>query len=88
MSSPITPLGDRVVAIKEEAKTKTASGILLPENAKEQPIMAKIVAIGEEVKGIKVGDKIVYSEYRATELKVDNKDYLIVKLEDILGTLK
>lgn len=50
--------------------------------------MAKIVAIGEEVKGIKVGDKIVYSEYRATELKVDNKDYLIVKLEDILGTLK
>lgn len=87
MSSPIMPLGDRVVAVKEQAKTKTASGILLPENAKEQPIMAEVIAIGEKVKNIKMGDKIVYSEYRATDLKINGKDYLIIKLEDILGTI-
>ena len=88
MSSPITPLGDRVVAVKEQAKTKTASGILLPENAKEQPIMAEVIAVGDEVKNVKNGDKIVYSEYRATDLKINNKDYLIIKLEDILGIVK
>ena len=88
MSSPIMPLGDRVVAVKKEAKTKTASGIFLPENAKEQPIMAEIVAVGDEVKSLKNGDKIVYSEYRATDLKINNKDYLIIKLEDILGIVK
>lgn len=88
MSSPIMPLGDRVVAVKEQAKTKTASGILLPENAKEQPIMAEVIAVGDEVKNVKNGDKIVYSEYRATDLKINNKDYLIIKLEDILGIVK
>ena len=88
MSSPITPLGDRVVAVKEQPKTKTASGILLPENAKEQPIMAEVIAVGDEVKNVKNGDKIVYSEYRATDLKINNKDYLIIKLEDILGIVK
>ena len=88
MSSPIMPLGDRVVAVKEQAKTKTASGILLPENAKEQPIMARVMAVGDEVKNVKNGDKIVYSEYRATDLKINNKDYLIIKLEDILGIVK
>ncbi len=88
MSSPITPLGDRVVAVKEQAKTKTASGILLPENAKEQPIMAEVIAVGDEVKNVKNGDKIVYSEYRATDLKINNKDYLIIKLEDVLGIVK
>ena len=88
MSSPIMPLGDRVVAVKEQPKTKTASGILLPENAKEQPIMAEVIAVGDEVKNVKNGDKIVYSEYRATDLKINNKDYLIIKLEDILGIVK
>ena len=88
MSSPIMPLGDRVVAVKEQAKTKTASGILLPENAKEQPIMAEVIAVGDEVKNVKNGDKIVYSEYRATDLKINDKDYLIIKLEDILGIVK
>ena len=88
MSSPIMPLGDRVVAVKEEAKTKTASGIFLPENAKEQPIMAEVIAVGDEVKNVKNGDKIVYSEYRATDLKINNKDYLIIKLEDVLGIVK
>ncbi len=88
MSSPITPLGDRVVATKEEAKTKTASGILLPESSKEEPIMATVVAVGKDVKEIKSGDKIVYTDYRATNLKINEKDYLVVKVEDILGIIK
>ena len=88
MSSPIMPFGDRVVAIKEQAKTKTASGILLPENAKEKPVMVEVIAVSDEVKGVKKGDKIIYSEYRATDIKINDQDYLIVKSEDILGIVK
>ena len=75
MSSPIMPLGDRVVAVKEEAKTKTASGIFLPENAKEQPIMAEIVAVGDEVKSLKNGDKIKkdFADLKKKELQSTNK---------------
>ena len=87
MSTPIKPLADRVVAVKEEAKTQTASGIYLPESAKEQPVLAVVEAIGPDVKGIKKGDKIVYKEYSTTELKVDGKEYLIVKEEDVLATV-
>ena len=87
MSSPITPLADRVVAVKEEAKTQTASGIYLPDTAKEKPAYAVVEAVGPDVKGIKVGDKIVYKEYSTTELKVDGKDYLIVNEEDVLATV-
>jgi chaperonin GroES len=87
MSTPIKPLGARVVATKEEAKTKTASGIYLPDTAKEQPAHAIAVAVGPEVKGIKNGDKIIYKQYSATELKVDGKEYLIVNEEDVLATV-
>lgn len=87
MSSPIKPLGDRVVAVREEAQTKTASGLYLPDNAKEKPVLANIVAVGKEVKNVKVGDKILYKEYSTTEIKIDATEYLIVKEEDILGTV-
>lgn len=87
MSSPIKPLADRVVAVKEDAKTQTASGIYLPDTAKEKPAYAVVEAVGPDVKGIKVGDKIVYKEYSTTELKVDGKDYLIVNEEDVLATV-
>ena len=86
MKSPIKPLADRVVAIREEAATKTASGIYLPDTAKEKPVVAKIVAIGPDVKQVKIGDKIVYKEYATTDLKIDNQEYLIIKQEDILAT--
>jgi chaperonin GroES len=85
VSSPITPLGDRVVAIREKAAEKTASGLYLPDNAKEKPVMVKVVAVGKEVASVKVADKIIYKEYSATELKIDGTEYLIVKEEDILG---
>jgi len=87
MSSPIKPLADRVVAVREEAQTKTASGLYLPDNAKEKPVVAKVEAVGPDVKGIKKGDKILYKEYSTTEIKIDGKEYLIVKEEDILATL-
>jgi len=87
MSTPIKPLADRVVAAKEEAKTQTASGIYLPDTAKEKPAYAVVEAVGPDVKGIKKGDRIVYKEYSTTELKIDGKEYLIVKEEDVLATV-
>ena len=87
MTVPIKPLADRVVATREEAKTQTASGIYLPETAKEKPVMAKVVAIGPDVKHIKVGDQIVYKDYATTELTIDATDYLLVKEEDVLATI-
>jgi chaperonin GroES len=88
MSTPITPLADRVVAVREEAKTQTASGIYLPDSSKEKPVMAEVKAVGGEVKYVKVGDKIIYKEYSTTELKIDGTEYLIVKEEDVLATIK
>lgn len=87
MSSPITPLGDRIVAVREQAAEKTASGLFLPDNAKEKPVAAKVVAVGKEAKSVKVGDRVLYKEYSTTELKIDGTEYLIVKEEDVLGVL-
>lgn len=87
MSTPIKPLADRVVAVREEAQTKTASGLYIPDNAKEKPVMAKVMAVGPDVKSLKVGDRIVYKEYSTTELKINGTEYLIVKEEDVLATV-
>jgi chaperonin GroES len=87
MTTPIKPLADRVVAVREVAATKTASGIYLPDNAKEKPVVAKVEAIGPDVKNIKVGERIIYKDYSTTELKIDGTDYLIVKEEDVLATV-
>ncbi len=87
MSTPLKPLADRVIAVKEEAQTKTASGLYLPDNAKERTVVAVVQAVGPDVKSIKKGDRIVYKEYSTTELKVDGTEYLIVKAEDVLATL-
>lgn len=85
--TPISPLGDRVVATREEVKTKTVSGIYLPDSAKEKPVAAVVTAVGPEVKGLKKGDRIVYKEYSTTDLNVDGTDYLIIKEEDVLAKL-
>ena len=87
MSSPIKPLGDRVVAVREEAKSQTVSGLFLPDDAKEKPVLAKVVATGSDVKSVKNGDKILYKEYSTTEITIDSIEYLIVKEDDILGTV-
>ena len=88
MSTPITPLSDRVVAMREEAKTQTASGLYLPDSSKEKPVVAVVQAVGSEVKHVKVGDRIVYKEYSTTDLKIDDTTFLIVREEDILATVK
>jgi len=87
MSAPIKPLGDRLVAVREQAETKTASGLLLPDSSKEKPVVAEVVAVGADVKNVKKGDRIVYKEYSTTELKISGTEFLIVKEEDVLGTL-
>lgn len=82
----LKPLKDRVVAKKEQPLEKTKSGILLGE-AKEKPAYAVIESVGPDVKTVKPGEKIIIKDYTATELKIDNTDYLIVKEDDILATL-
>lgn len=88
MSAPLQPLGDYVVAQAEAAKSKTASGLYIPESATEKPKTAKIVAVGKDVKQVKVGDVIVYKGYSTTEVKIEKADYILVKEEDILATVK
>lgn len=97
MSVPISPLGDYVVAEVEAAQTKTASGIYLPDSATEKPKIAKVVAVGPGKIGddnelvpvnIKIGDKILYKGYSTNDVKVDGKEYILVKEEDVLATVK
>ena len=82
----LKPLKDRVVAVIEKPLEKTKSGILLGE-AKEKPAYAVVESVGPEVKEIKKGDKIIYKEYSTTEIKIDEKQYIILKEEDVLATL-
>jgi len=93
----VQPLGDRIVVEVLEAKEKTKGGIVLPDSAKEKPQEAKVVAIGkgrvsEEGKvvppQVKVGEKILFGKYSGTEITVDDKEYLILKEEDVLAIVK
>ena len=83
----IKPLADRVVAKKDAAVEQTASGILLGE-AKEKQNTAVVESVGPDVKNVKKGDRILYREYSATEVKLDSKEYLIIKEEDILSGIE
>jgi chaperonin GroES len=88
MSAPLQPLGDYIVAVGEAAETKTASGLYLPDKAQEKPKTAKVVATGPNAKQVKVGDRIVYKSYSTTEVKVERDEYILVKEEDVLATVK
>ncbi len=88
MAVNIQPLADYVVAQSEEAESKTASGLYLTQTAQEKPKTAKVVAVGKAVKEIKTGDKIIYKSYSTTDVKVDKEEYILVKEEDILATVK
>ena len=85
----INPLADRVLVEPLEAETKTASGIIIPDTAKEKPQKGSIVAVGPGTKEnpvtVKVGDSVLYGKYSGTELKLDGKDYLIMRESDILA---
>ena len=84
----LQPLADRIVAKPLEAQAKTSSGFYVPESAKEKPQMGEVVAVGKEVKEIKTGDKIVYSQYKPDTVKVDGNELMIMKEEDVLAIVK
>ena len=92
----IKPLGDRVVIVVSEGDVKTASGIVLPDTAKEKPQKGTVVAVGtgklldngqKAAMEVKAGDAVIFSKYSGSEVKVDGKDYLIVRESDILAVL-
>jgi len=89
MSLNIKPLADRVLVEPMEAETKTAAGIIIPDNAKEKPQKGTIVAVGngkkDEPLTVKVGDVVLYGKYGGTELKLEGKDYLMMRESDILA---
>jgi chaperonin GroES len=88
MAVNIQPLADYVVAQAEEAESKTASGLYLTQGAQDKPKTAKVVAVGKDAKQVKVGDRIVYKGYSTTDVKVGSEEYILVKEEDVLATLK
>jgi len=92
----LRPLGDRIIIELIEAEEKTASGIVLPDSAKEKPQEGKIVAIGtgrvlengtRVELDVKEGDRIIFSKYSGTEVKYDNNDYLILRESDVLAVI-
>ncbi|MFN2260582.1 MAG: co-chaperone GroES [Psychroflexus sp.] len=89
MAVNIKPLADRVLVEPQAAETKTASGIIIPETAKEKPQRGKVVAVGNGKKDydmtVKVGDMVLYGKFAGTELKHEDKDYLIMREDDILA---
>lgn len=87
----IKPLADKVLVEPKEAETKTASGLYIPDTAKEKPQEGKVIAAGpgkkDEPMEVKVGDEVLYGKYAGTEVTVEGKKYLIVKQSDILAIL-
>ena len=87
----IKPLADRVLVEPAEAEEKTASGIIIPDTAKEKPQKGSIVAVGngkkDEPLTVKVGDSVLYGKYSGTEINVDGKDYLMMRESDILAII-
>jgi chaperonin GroES len=89
MSVNLKPLADRVLVEAAPAEEKTASGIIIPDTAKEKPQRGTVVAVGEGKKDepvtVKVGDTVIYGQYAGTEIKIEGKDYLIMRESDIFG---
>jgi len=85
----VKPLGDRVLVEPQEAEVKTASGIIIPDSAQEKPQKGKVLAVGKGTKDVemelKTGDVVLYGKYSGTEIKVDDKTYLIMRQSDILA---
>ena len=92
----LSPLGDRIVLKQLEAEETTKSGIVLPGQSKEKPQQAEVIAVGpggvvdgKEVKmQVKVGQKVIYSKYAGTEVKLDDEEFIIVKQNDVLAVIE
>lgn len=87
----IKPLGDRVVVEPAPAEEKTASGIIIPDTAKEKPQKGTVVAVPDKDKdnsiSVKVGDQVLYGKFAGTEITIDDRDYLIMSQSDILAVI-
>jgi chaperonin GroES len=91
MSVNLKPLADRVLVEAAPAEEKTASGIIIPDTAKEKPQRGTVIAVGggkkDEPVTVKVGDNVIYGQYAGTEIKIEGKDYLIMRESDICGVI-
>lgn len=96
MSIKLKPLEDKIIVKQAEAQTQTASGLYIPDNAKEKPQQGEVLAVGpgrRDDKGeriemdVKVGDKVLYSKYGGTDVHYDGEDYLIIGARDVLAIL-
>lgn len=91
MEVKIKPLADRVVVKPAPAEEKTASGIIIPDTAKEKPQRGTVVAVGpgkkDEAVTVKVGDTVLYGKYAGTEINIDGEDYLIMRESDIFAVI-
>ena len=84
----IKPLGERVLVKMDKVEEKTAGGIFIPQTAQEKTQIAVVEAIGDDVKTIKVGQKILHDKYAGTSVKMDNEEYLILNIKDVLAVIK
>ncbi|MGO3019104.1 MAG: co-chaperone GroES [Anaerococcus sp.] len=91
----LQPIGKRLVIKKVEAEKTTSSGIVLPQSAQEKPQYAEVVAISENVLNdkeidsvLEVGDKVIYSQYSGTEVKLDDEEFIVIKYEDVLAVIR
>jgi chaperonin GroES len=93
----IKPLQDRIIVKRFESEEKTASGIIIPDSAKEKPFEGEIIAVGQGKvfdngtrvePTVKVGDKVLFAKYAGTEVKFDGEEYLIMREDDILGIIE
>lgn len=93
----IRPLQDRILVKRLESETKTAGGIIIPDNAKEKPQEGEIIAVGNgkvlengstQKPDVKVGDKVLFSKYAGSEVKIDGNEHLILREDDLLGVIE
>ena len=90
--SKIQPLADRVLVKPAAAETQTASGIIIPDSAKEKPLRGEVLAVGNGTKDeemvLKAGDQVLYGKYAGTELELDGEKYLIMRQSDVLAIVQ
>ena len=93
----LKPIGDKIIVERIEPENKTKGGIVLPDNAKEKPKEGKIIAIGQgklldngdrATPSVKVGERVIFTSFAGSEVKIDNKEYLIMNEEDILAVIE
>jgi chaperonin GroES len=97
MNKSIRPLNDRVLLKRIEAEQKTSGGILIPDNAKEKPVEAKVIAVGNgkilengirQTPALKAGDKVLFGKWSGNEIKIEGEEFLLIKEEEILAVIE